>query len=166
MKNVLQVAFLALVLIALAQAFWQHDRLPERVAAHFDGAGRANGWMSRGTHTGLQVATILFMTALFQGIALLQPRLPKQYVNLPHRDFWLAPERAAATHARVSGAVLAIGCAVILFFIVLFHLVYQANLASPPRLPGTIWWLTAGLVTVTGANIAALVTHFARKPAA
>jgi uncharacterized membrane protein len=165
-KHVLQVVFLALVLTALTQVFWQHGHLPERVAAHFDGAGRANGWVARGTHTGLHVATILFMTVLFQGIALLPARLPREYVNLPHRDYWLAPERAAATHAWVAGMVLTLGCTVMLFFISLFRLVYLANLTDPPQLTGAVWWFAAGLLAMTGTVVAALVSRFARRPAA
>lgn len=164
MRNRFQILFLTLALVALGQAFWQHGRLPERVAAHFDGAGRANGWTSRNTQTGLHIATLLFMTALFQGLAQLQRRLPKELVNLPHRDFWLAPERAAATHAWVSEAVLAMGCAVMLFFIALFHLIYRANLVDPPRLTNAVWWLTSGLLVVIGAMIATVVARFARKP--
>ena len=64
MKSRMQIAFLALALAAIAQALWQHGRLPEKVASHFDGGGAPNGWLSRGTHTTLQVATVLFITAL------------------------------------------------------------------------------------------------------
>lgn len=164
MKSPLQVVFLALVAAALAQALWQHDRLPERVAAHFNGSGRPDGWLSRGLHTAWHVGTILFLAALFQGIALLQARLPKEYINLPHRDHWLAPERAAATHAWVAGAVLMMGCAVMLFFLALFHLLYRANLSGAPRLGGPVWWLTGGLLAVVAGALVALVFKFRRKP--
>ena len=37
-----------LVLPALAVRYWQvWDRLPARIASHFDASGRANGWMTR-----------------------------------------------------------------------------------------------------------------------
>src|SRR6185369_1501240 len=109
MKSPLQVVFLVLVAAALAQALWQHDRLPEKVAAHFNGAGRPDGWLSRGLHTAWHIGTILFLAALFQGMALLPARLPKEYINLPHRDHWLAPERAATTLAWITGTVLLMG---------------------------------------------------------
>ena len=166
MKRPLQVLFLALVLAALAQVFWQHDRLPERVATHFNAAGQANGWMTRGQHAAWHVITLLFLAGLFQGIAWLQPRLPREYVNLPHREYWLAPERAAATHAWVAGAVLLLGCALMLFFIALFQLIYQANLSTPPRLNLAVWWLTGGLLTVLAGVMIVLLAKFGRKPAA
>jgi len=165
MRGPFQAVFLVLVLAALVQVFWQHDRLPERVAAHFDAAGRANGWMSRHAHTAWHIGTLLFITALFQGIALLQSRLPKDYVNIPHRAHWLAPERAAATHAWIAGAVLLLGCTVMIFFIALFHLLYRANLANPPLLGSAVWWLTGGLLATVAGVIATLVARFGRKPA-
>jgi uncharacterized membrane protein len=166
MKSPLQVVFLALVVTALVQSFWQHDRLPEKVAAHFNGSGQADGWMSRGARTAWHVVTVLFLAAVFQGITTLLSRLPKEYVNIPHRDYWLAPERAAATHARVRTSLLLIGCSVMIFFIVLFHLSYRANLNPPPRLGSSVGWLTGGLLAVVVAGTATLLARFGRKPSA
>lgn len=165
MKGPLQVLFLALVLAALTQVIWQYDGLPGKVATHFNATGQANGWMTRGQHTAWHVVTLLFLAGLFQGIAWLQPRLPREYVNLPHREYWLAPERAAATHAWVVGAVRLLGCAIMLFFIALFQLIYQANLSTPPRLSLAVWWLTGGLLAVLAGVLIVLLARFGRKPA-
>jgi uncharacterized membrane protein len=166
MKRVLQVIFLSLVLAALAQGLWQQAHLPERVASHFDGTGRANGWMTRSAFLAWQAGTLLFLAALFESIVLLQTRLPREYVNLPHRDYWLAPERRAATDAWVGSLVLAIGCLVMTFFIALFHQVYRINLEGDPRLLAGVRPLTTllGLASVT--VIALILLRFARKPAA
>ena len=166
MKRPFQILFLALVLAALGQAIWQHQHLPERVAAHFNASGHANGWLSRGQQTALHVGTILFLAGLLQGVTMLQRRLPKDYVNLPHRDHWLAPERAEATRDWIAAAVLGIGCALMLFFLTLFHLVYRANLTSAPQLGSTIWLATGALLAVVFGVLAALWRRFARPPAA
>jgi len=164
-KQALQVAFFALVLTALAQALWQHGRMPDRVALHFNGSGWADGWGARRTHTALQIGTVLFLAAVIQGITLVHARLPKEFVNLPHRDLWLAPERAAASREWIAGAVLLIGCALLGFFIGLFHLVYRANLVPAPQLSGAVWWLAGGLAALVTVVIAALLVKFGRKPA-
>ena len=153
------------MLTAVGQALWQHDRLPARVATHFGAAGEANGWMSRGAHTVWHVATVLFLAAIIQGITRVQARLPKEFINLPHRDYWFAPERAAATRSWITGAALFIGCTLMGFFIALFHLVYAANLGPPPRLDGTVWWLAGGLAAVVVGLLAALLVKFGRIPA-
>lgn len=166
MKSRLQIAFFALVLATIAQAVWQHDRLPEKVASHFDGSGAPNGWMSRDTHTMLHVATVLFMAALFQGIVALNARLPKEYVNIPRRDYWLAPERAATTHAWLAEMVLALGCAVLLFFMALFRLIYRANLVPDPQLDLAIWYYTIALLVAVAVLIAVTLKRFGRASAA
>lgn len=160
----LQAAFLALVLAAWGQAVWQHGHLPPRVASHFNAAGKANGWMTRDAQLGWQVGTVTLIAVLLQGIVLLQPRLPRELVNVPNRDFWLSPERRAATDAWVSGVVLSIGCLVLLFFMALFHLVYQANLTPTPQLPAGLHPLSLLLLLASTGIIAATILRFARKP--
>jgi hypothetical protein len=45
---------------------WQlWDRLPLRMASHFDAAGRANGWMAREAAVGFDVFSLVFVTAVF-----------------------------------------------------------------------------------------------------
>jgi uncharacterized membrane protein len=165
-KHSLQAVFFILVLLALSQAAWQHSRLPARVAIHFNAAGRPDGWAPREVQTTLHVGTILFMAALIEGLALIQARLPAKLINLPHRDYWLAAERAEATRAWLVGSVLAIGCALLAFFIGLFHLLYLANLAPAPRLTPEVWWLVGGLVGVVLASLGRLLARFGRRPAA
>jgi len=165
-KSKLQIAFFALVLATIAQALWQHGQLPEKVASHFDGAGAPNGWTSRGTHTKLHVATVVFMAVLFQGIVTLNTRLPEEYINIPRRDYWLAPERAATTHRWLADMILAMGCVVLLFFMALFHLVYRANLVPDPQLDLAIWYYTIALLVAVGVLIAATLKRFGRTSAA
>jgi serine/threonine-protein kinase len=69
------------------------SQLPSRVATHFDGNGRPDGWMSRTAH-------LRFMTMFGLGFPLFVPALmyatrflPDRFYNLPHRDYWLAPAR-------------------------------------------------------------------------
>ena len=164
MKRVLQWVLLATVLAGWAQAIWQHDRLPERVATHFNAAGRANGWMSRDQHLVWQLATFTFVGLLMQGLLTLQRHLPAEYVNLPHRDYWLAPERRAATEDWLGSLYLVSGSLLSLFFLAIFHLVYRANLDPTPSLTTWVWPL--GLV-LTGSILAlvfVVLRRFSRRP--
>jgi uncharacterized membrane protein len=164
-KAKLQIAFVTLVLAAIAQALWQHGQLPAKVASHFDGAGVPNGWTTRRTHTTLHVATVLFMAALFQGIVALNPRLPREYVNIPRRDYWLTPERATHTHAWLAAMVLGMGCCVLLFFMAVFRLVYRANLTPDPQLDLAIWYYTGALLVAVGILAGATLKRFRRASA-
>ena len=166
MQRGLQVIFLVLVLGAVAQGLWQHAHLPARVASHFDGAGRANGWMSRDAMLGWQLGTVLFIAALFEGIVALQPLLPAEFVNLPHRDYWLAPERRAATDAWISSLLRATGGLLMVFFMALFHSVYRVNLTGDRILTPNPGWLAAAVTLSVIVVIVATLARFARKPAA
>ena len=165
MKRALPILFLSLALVVIAQAFWQHDRLPERVATHFNPDGQADGWMTRDNQTKAHLGLVLFIAAMIEGLARLGPRLPDGLVNLPHRDHWLAPERRAATHAWLAGLTRLIGCVLMLFFLALFHLVYRANLSGTPMLPAPAGLLVGGLLTTIGLLIAGVFLRFARPPA-
>jgi uncharacterized membrane protein len=164
-KLSLQILFFLLALAVIAQAFWQHDRLPARVATHFDLAGRANGWMTRDNQTKAHLGLVLFIAVMLEGVARLSPRLPDGLVNLPHRDYWLAPERRGATHAWLAGLIRLIGCVLMVFFLALFHLVYRANLSSTPMLTAPAGLLVGGLLATIGLVIAGMLLRFARPPA-
>jgi uncharacterized membrane protein len=164
-KSALQAVFLALVVAAIAQALWQHDRLPARVATHFDVAGRANGWMPRTGQTAWHIGMVLFLAGLLEGLAWLSPRLPHQYLNLPHRDYWLAPERRAGTQAWLAGLARLLGCGLMLFFLALFHLVYRANLDNTLLPVAPVALLTAGLLLAVGLVLAGMIARLLRPPA-
>lgn len=166
MSRALHVLFLALVAAAIAQAFWQHDRLPEQVASHFNAAGVANGWMTRDSQTAAHTGIVLFLTAMFEGLAWIGPRLPAELVNLPHRDYWLAPERRAATHAWLGGTVWLLGCGLMVFILALFQQVYRANLAAAPMRTAPAGLIFGGLLFTAGLVLAGMFLRFARPPAA
>ena len=59
-------ALLWLAPAALGFRYWQiWDRLPARVAGHFDAAGRANGWLTREASLYYTVGFLAFLAAIF-----------------------------------------------------------------------------------------------------
>ena len=50
------------------------DRLPIRIASHFDAAGRANGWMSRDAALYFDLGFIVFLAAIFSVVLYLTQR--------------------------------------------------------------------------------------------
>jgi hypothetical protein len=62
-------ALLWLAPIAIAVRYWQvWDRLPMRVASHFDSAGRANGWMTREATLYFDVISLAFLAGIFSAV--------------------------------------------------------------------------------------------------
>ena len=126
--------FGALYVALLSFVAQSSSLLPERPATHFNSDGNANGWMHRSTSLLLTTALPLLMAAFFWLVsrsAIYCPGL----VNIPRRDYWLAPERRAETAALVFRWLLWLACGMTVFFGAFHVLVIQANQLNPPRLP-------------------------------
>ena len=86
---------LGLIALALLQAVFYYPQLPDTIATHFAGNGEPNGWSSKSTFFLLMIGIMVFI-GISLGPSVLwlwQPGL----VNLPNRDYWLAPERNEQT---------------------------------------------------------------------
>jgi hypothetical protein len=153
-----------LYLAYLALLAWSVGQMPERVAGHFGLTGRADRWMGR---TGY----LLSMTLLGLGLPLVLvvltalPGLSLHGINLPHRDFWLAPERIGETRAFLLAHSLWFGCLALSFLAGIHFLVVRANRQAPPRLsmPLLLLLLACFVGGILGWQ-ASLTGHFRREP--
>lgn len=128
---------LALVLLSagyLAFVLGTASLLPERVAIHFGLGGQADRWADR-SQTIFFFETLTVVPAVFVLLAVVMRWMPAGAFNLPHRDYWLAPERRAETVGIVSRQLIWIGCLMVLFLAGIYWLTIQANHATPARLP-------------------------------
>ena len=146
----------------LAFVFASASQLPERVATHFGAEGRANGWMSRQGYLIFEVVFPLLIGALLVGTAFLVSRFPARFVNLPRKDFWLAPERRALTAGILRSRMIWLACLMTLFFGGLHALTLEANRVQPPQLPmgGLLLVVMAFLIAVM-IWVALLLMRFA-----
>ena len=120
------------------------SQLPSRVATHFDGSGRPNGWMSRTAHLRLMIVFglgfPLFVPALICACRL----LPGRFYNLPHRDYWLAPARRTETMAYLLQHSLRFASKALCFVIVIHFSIIQANNLAQIHLSGLLVLALAG----------------------
>jgi hypothetical protein len=93
---------LGLFALAAARVATVWDALPARVASHFGPSGIPDGWMSReafiATMAGVGGGTVLLLV----GIPALLRYCPPELVNLPNRDYWLAPARKEQSIQRLA----------------------------------------------------------------
>lgn len=152
MRAVFVLSFLANVSLSLSSL----AILPARVAVHFGSGGAPDGWASSLTSTSIMLGV---QSLLFLGLYLaprLLARVPSRWVNLPHRDYWLAPHRRAQALSRLSDHLWRYGTALFLFQLVAGLLTLRANLSDPVRLNErlfltalvvvlayTVWWILA-----------------------
>lgn len=134
--------------------------LPERMATHFDFAGRANGWMSRQGYLAFMAGFGLLFPLLLPLLSLGFRALPATVINIPHREYWLSPERREETNAYLVRharwlAVLQLG-----LVIALHVLSVRANQQSPPHLSNAIWGFLVVFLACVGVWAWMLVRRF------
>jgi hypothetical protein len=135
--------------------------LPPMVASHFVSGGAANAFMPRSGYVAFMLVLTIGLPSLLVASHVLLRRLPATRINLPNRDYWLAPERREATLAYLSSRGAQFGSLLLVFLCIVQALVIEANATQPPRLPElALLAVLAVFVLVTLGWIATLVTHF------
>jgi uncharacterized membrane protein len=152
--------FVVIVLAAIAQCIFSFSQLPERVASHFAASGVPNGWMAKQAF----FAIYAVMIALAAVVEIYPARSiggrSSARINLPNKEYWLAPERRVLTMAYFEKFSAWYGCAFLLTFVLIMGLAIEANLNPPPRLPpGPTLAIISGFVAF---NLAALIQMFRR----
>jgi hypothetical protein len=136
--------------------------MPELVASQFDLHGSARAWMRRGGYrlfmlllaTGLPLAVVALVAVL--------PRIaPPRWINLPHRDHWLAPARRDAALDWLAGHALLLGTLLSLLACAMHALLLAANAQSPARLASGPFLAAIGaFIAAFAAWIAAVKRRF------
>lgn len=142
----MRIVFLALIAVTLAQMGWYYPRLPARVASHFDAAGQVNAFMPKEAFFGLQLVVLGIMSFVFLLVPALIVRLPPGMINLPNKDYWLAPERRAHTAQKLQSSLVGFGNVMLLFLLLVVRETMRASPLPHPHLPNRILVLLLLLV--------------------
>jgi hypothetical protein len=153
----LRIGLLVVLYIGFGVSLFESvPMLPERVATHFDGAGAANGWMTRSTHLVCMSVFGLVFPLFLIGVRF----LPAGLVNIPHREYWLADERRGETASYLVRHAVWFACLALGFVIGLHWLIVLSNQRQPPQLP--IAWVL-GVVGPFLVGVAAWVICLYRR---
>jgi uncharacterized membrane protein len=136
-----RIVFLALTAATLVQMAWYYPRLPVRMASHFDAAGQVNAFMPKDAFFAVQLVVMGLMAVTFLLVPALITRLPPSMINLPNKDYWLAPARRAHTAQKLQSFLVGFGNAMLLFLLLVFGEAMRANLLPRPHLSSRIWVL-------------------------
>jgi uncharacterized membrane protein len=158
-----KILFLLILVFALGDCVHYFPLLPDRMASHFGANGMPNGWM---TETQFFIVYAIFVgVAAFIGF-IVPTRLSETSaakLNLPNKDYWLAPERRAETFASLEMYLAWFACGVLLLQVSAMHTVMQADLHEPQRLPTAgILFPIAGFTVFTLAWLVLLRRRFAK----
>jgi hypothetical protein len=159
------VVFLLLVGAFILLLVSSASSLPPIVASHFNIHGDADASLPASRYLAvfgaLGLSLPLLIVAAFYFVRWLPPRL----INLPKRDFWLAPERAADTHRYLLIQGIWFACMMLVFMFVLHCAVVRANQLTPPHLPPKTVFPLMGLFLVSLVIWTAnFLRHFIRLP--
>jgi uncharacterized membrane protein len=124
------VSALYILLLAAAAVHVGHyyPLLPDRLATHFGVGGRPNGWMSKQDFVVFYLLTLAVTSGVLLGVSVIVRLLPPRWINLPNKDYWLAPERREQTLRSIGREVSYLGIVLGAFLIAVNHLVIRANL--------------------------------------
>ena len=107
--------------------------VPDPLASHFGFSGRPNGWTSHFRMIAGLAVLILLFAAIF-ATTFFFDRVPDRLISLPHKAYWLAPERREATLLYVSAWLRWFLVLTLAFITLVVGLTLRANLHTPPQL--------------------------------
>lgn len=157
--------FFALLVLAGAFVKSTSAGLPAVVASHFGPGGVANGFMGKGTYEVFMLVLVIGVPTLVAFSTRLLRVMPPELINLPHRQYWLAPERRAATLESLSSLTLWFAMVLAVFLSYCHWLVVQAHATQPPELPEICFFAGLGFFSAfTLAWVFILFRRFGRPP--
>ena len=142
-----------------------YPQLPERMASHFSADGTPNGWSPKQAFF-ILMAMITAVTAI---PAFFVPRmlknLPRQRINLPNKEYWLAPERRTETIEYLGMQMGWFGCALLALLFCAFYNAVAANLGPNHTFDSGSFYVALGaFFAFLIVWLVRLLSHFARIP--
>jgi TRAP-type C4-dicarboxylate transport system permease small subunit len=141
-----------LVLTAAASGIFiwltcQH--MPPNVASHFGVHGQPNGHEGRANYIGLMLLAGTFLPLLLGLGTRMIANIPGARINIPNRDYWLAPPRRAQTLQTLQNFSARLGILIAIFMAYVNWLVVRANATEPHALPQIPFLAGLAIFTVT-----------------
>jgi uncharacterized membrane protein len=125
--------FVLLVVFGAGQFFYYAPRIPDVLGSHFGRSGLVNGWQTKAAFFFTELAMILLATVISFGIPRIIAAMPASLINLPHKDYWLSPERREEMLAYIRVWSAWFGCGLLVFLLFVMELAFRANLHTPPQ---------------------------------
>lgn len=127
-----KLLYITLSIIGMAVGWGYYAQLPERMASHFGPDGTPNGWMPKESFYLLSVILIAAPAFLTFVVPKLVATLPAALINLPNKEYWLAPERRLATVVFLQAQMAWFGCGLLIVLLYGSWSAIQANLSPQP----------------------------------
>jgi uncharacterized membrane protein len=155
-----RIVIAILIVGFVIQAAMFYPSLPETMAAHFDAAGQANNWTSKPVFFLLEGIILLVIIFEFSVVPLIIEKTPEAKLNLPNKEYWLAPERRAGTYLVFRQFFEWFSVLLLLLFIIVNQLVFNANLRHEDLNATAIWIVIVTFILFVIVSVAKLLRSF------
>lgn len=152
-----------MLLVGVLEVAIYYSRLPDTVASHFGPDNSANGWMPKGAFFAIFGVVVAVLAFSMLGSALLSRRLPARWINLPNKDYWLAPERRGETWSALTDYMVWACVAALALLAAIMHLSVRANLDGRQKLSDKTYLFVVGYFLFMAAWTVGMFRRF-RKP--
>lgn len=134
---------------AIVQAAWWYPRLPAQVPTHFGPNGLPDGWSTPTQMIVVFVGLQFISAGSLALVAIALKFIPNSMINIPNRQYWLAPERREATLRNARDVLFLVAIATGWLLIGLFHLSAQFAVKNLTSIYPDFWWLIGAYLVVT-----------------
>ena len=155
--------FIGLLVLAILQIAYYYPQMPHVMASHFDGAGVPNDWAGKNGFFALYAAILIMLAVVFLYLPQWSEKRANFGMKLPHRDYWLAPERIAQTQLFFRRQMLIMGIVHLLLAIVTIQMAIEANFNKSPVLDRRIFTILMAYFVFLAIWLIYFFLHF-RKP--
>lgn len=152
----------ATAMICAIQLWYWHSRLPDPMPSHFDAAGQVNDEMSLFAYYSLMIVLHLVMLVLFPILGAFLKVIPNSLINVPNRDYWLAPERRDSTLLFTSTFLIAIGWQTSWLLIFMFHLTCMVAMENKATITPEFNYVISGYLLLVFGEVIYLYYKFPR----
>lgn len=128
------VSYFFVLTVAITHSAYYYPYLPEQMASHFGTGGSANSWSTRPAYFLLESVLVIIVFAAFIGLPLFMRRFRIERINIPNREYWMAPERRGIVFEIIGSWFCWFAVIHLAFVIVVNQIVFNANLYTNGRL--------------------------------
>lgn len=137
------VVSVGLLLTSLLQIWGLGLLLPQEVPVHFDLNGEPDRFSGRAEFLWTMSGLVVGITTMMFFFCWVTPRIPESMVNIPNKEYWLAPERREASYQRIQSMLVWVGSFTTLLFSAIAFLSWMVGMKYLASISPWVWILVA-----------------------
>ncbi len=121
-------------IVGILLAYIFHMELPDMVAIHFGEDGLPDSWVSSSNNFLIWSLFHVVFVTFFLAVPVFLNKLPADLINLPNREYWLAPDKREKTLLEMETRFNVFGAFLNVTFMALGILNFNANKSDPVQM--------------------------------